>query len=501
MKRITQVTIVLAVCMAMPGWAAGSNIAKVPSDELVPPPPAVTADLPQPPRPPGLPVPQLAPAKAMVPVLTVDLTKPLTVEQALCVAFERNPDLRIAVDIARRSVGVVEEAKANFNPKFNGTITSIRQPSTSATFPGAPGKPDQSIVIQSAQSTTAAVVATLPLDISHRLAYTTDVARYQFDIQYLSLVAASERVIQNVKATYYEVLRAYGQQGVAQAAVDVAKAQLDNTKARFEAGAAPKFDVTTAEVNLANLNQQLIQAQTRTENARSLFNRALGIGIDTPTQVINVTPTIDVKTVDISANIATAEARRPEVRAGRSAIALNQRNVKLQQTGLKPSLSWNVNMGFNANATTFSNQNVNWQTSLVVSAPIWDGGITKARVAQARADVANAADTLDLTKLQVGLDVRTAALNVEEAAKRSESTTEAVALAEEALRLANVRYEAGIAVLVEVTNAESQLTQAQFNLVNAQYDYAIALAALQRATSTQPELNQVQLLEIERMHS
>lgn len=501
MKRNTLVTIALAVWMAMPAWAAGSNIAKVGSDELVPPPPALTADLPQPPRPPGLPVPQLAPAKAMVPVLTVDLSKPLTVEQALCVAFERNPDLRIAVDIARRAVGVVEEAKANFNPKFNGTITSIRQPSTSATFPGAPGEPSQTIEIQSAQSTTAAVVATLPLDISHRLAYTTDVARYQFDIQYLGLVAASERVIQNVKAAYFEVLRTYGQQGVAQAAVDVAKAQLDNTKTRFEAGAAPKFDVTTAEVTLANLNQQLIQAQTRTEIARSLFNRALGIGIDTPTQVINVTPTIDVKTVDISASIATAEARRPEVRAGRSAIALNARNVKLQQTGLKPSLNWNVNMGFNANATTFSNQNVNWQTSLVVSAPIWDGGITKARVAQARADVANAADTLDLTKLQVGLDVRTAALNLQEAAKRSETTAEAVALADEALRLANVRYEAGIAVLVEVTNAESQLTQAKFNLVNARYDYAIALAALQRATSTQPELNQVQLLEIERMHS
>ena len=84
---------------------------------------------------------------------------------------------------------------------------------------------------------------------------------------------------------------------------------------------------------------------------------------------------------------------------------------------------------------------------------------------------------------------------LEEAAKRTRTTAESVALAEEALRLANVRYEAGIAVLVEVTNAESQLTQARFNEVNALYDYAIALADLQRATSSQPEIEKLRLVD------
>lgn len=500
MKRTCLVPIILIMCTAMPVWAKDAQIPKVPSDELILPPPALTVGLIQPPKP-GLPVPPLAPVKTMVPVLTVDLTQPLTIDQALCVAFERNPALRIAVDQARRAVAVVDEAQANFNPKFNASVTYLMQPPATATFPASPGQPAQSVQIQNANSTTAAVNSTLPLDINKRLAYSTDIARYQFDIQYLNLVAQAETLIQNTKLAYYEVLRAKGQEDVAQAAVDVAKVQLDNSRDRFDAGAAPKFDVTTAQVNLANLVQQLLQAQTRAQSARSLFNRVLGIGINTPTQVVSVTPTIDVKTVDIDAGIAQAEARRPEVRAGRAAIALNQTNVKLQKTGLLPSLNINVNNIYNVSTTVFNSNNFNWQATAVLSVPIWDGGITKARVQQARADVKNAADTLDQTKLQVGVDVRTAALNVEEAAKRSESTTEAVALAEEALRLANVRYEAGIATLVEVTNAQSQLTQAKFNLVTAQYDYAIALAVLQRSTSTQSELNQVQLLEIQRMHS
>ena len=101
---------------------------------------------------------------------------------------------------------------------------------------------------------------------------------------------------------------------------------------------------------------------------------------------------------------------------------------------------------------------------------------------------------LERVKLGVAREVRVAALNLQEAALRTESTAQTVALAQEALRLANVRYEAGIAVAVEVTNAESQLTQARFNQVNAAYDYAIALAQLQRAASDQPEIVKLQLL-------
>jgi outer membrane protein TolC len=225
-----------------------------------------------------------------------------------------------------------------------------------------------------------------------------------------------------------------------------------------------------------------------------VLNRTLGVAVNTPTQVLDITPPVDIAQVDVESSINAAHERRPEVRAARTAIALNQRNVKLQRTGLLPSLQVGANAFYNVETTTFMSENVNWNAVLTLSVPIWDGGVTRARVQQARADVANAVDTLDQTRLEVGLDVRTAALNLEEASRRTQTTASAVVLAEEALRLANVRYDAGIATLVEVTNAESQLTQARFNFVNAQYDYAVALAQLQRATSTQPELNQLQLL-------
>ena len=104
-----------------------------------------------------------------------------------------------------------------------------------------------------------------------------------------------------------------------------------------------------------------------------------------------------------------------------------------------------------------------------------------------------ATDSLEQTKLGVAFEVRSAALTVQEAMERISSTADNVAMAEEALRLATVRYTSGYSVLVEVTDAESALTQAKYNLVRARYDYNIALADLQRSTATQPEMDKLQV--------
>ena len=106
----------------------------------------------------------------------------------------------------------------------------------------------------------------------------------------------------------------------------------------------------------------------------------------------------------------------------------------------------------------------------VLSFPIWDAGITRDKVDQAKANASKANNTLDQLKLSVALEVRSAALTVQEALDRVSTTAENVSLAEESLRLANVRYNAGISVLVEVLDAENALTRAKFNHVNAIYD-------------------------------
>jgi outer membrane protein TolC len=416
--------------------------------------------------------------------------KPITLDQALEIAFRQSPQLKAALAQVDRAKGGISEANANFNPKFNGELTHTRQgPTISFSVPGL-GTTD---VVQE-QNTTGVVSFLLPIDVSKKLGYVTDIAKYQFQLDYLGVLTASQKLIFDTKTAYYDILRAQGQEEVAQATVDVATARLKDASARYSVGSAPKFDVTRAQVDVANFNQQLIRAKSRVGIARAALNRVIGTDVNAPTEIVRSEITIENIKVDIGKSILDACVKRPEVQSAETVIGLSKKNVKLQRTGILPTLNASANYTYNFRLAGFSPTNQSWIALLNLKMPIWDGGVTRAKVDQANADVARSVQNLDSVKLGVGLDVKTAALVLQEGIERVATTSENVALAEEALRLATVRYNGGISTLVEVTDTESALTQAKTDWVNARYDYVLGLAGLERATGDQPELAKLQLL-------
>jgi OMF family outer membrane factor len=374
----------------------------------------------------------------------------------------------------------LDEAKAHTRPTVTAQGSTTWQGAEStATGQGSTYTPQVSTSL------------TMPLDISHQLQYGKDIATYQYQSQYLAMVSTAEQLVLSVKSAYFDLLRAVGQRNVAQAAVDNAQAQLTQTTAKFDAGTIPAFDVTSAEVNLANLQQQLLVADNQVRIAQTAFNRVLGIDVNTPIQIRGVDITVTNDAIDIPQRIQEAYARRPEVQAAQLGITQAQTSVNLQSSAKYPTISIGTGPTYNFNSNGI-NPGLSWQVSINASVPLYDGGQIRAKVRQAKADVQTSQETLLQTQLTVAQDVRTAALNVQQDAERTKTTARAVTLAEEAVNLAKLRYGAGLAVLVEVTNAETQLTQARNNAVNALYDYAVASAHLQRATSTQPELAALQ---------
>lgn len=409
---------------------------------------------------------------------------PLTVEQAIATAFANSPEIRIAAEQVRKAGGALDEAVAGFRPNLSAGGTHVRQgPKTSVTLPGM-----GSVEIVPGEQTSFTASLSAPIDAFGRLPRVKSVAGGALRIEQLKLQDTAEKLILDVKTAFYNLLRAQGQEEVARAAVDAATQRLANTEARFRAGTVAKFDVTRAEVEVANLTQRLIEAGAAVETARAALNRQMGIDPDTPISVIG--PDISIPPPEDPRPELVDEAlkRRPILEAARAGVELGESSVRLERMGRKPFLSATGLYNYDVNTSGFSGANESWRAILDLRIPIWDGGITSARVEQAAAQAAAARDAVRQAELAVALEVRTAALDLQQAAKRAATTQKNVELAEEALRLANVRYEAGLATLVEVTDAESSLTQARVNLVNAKYDYATALARLQRATSAQPEL-------------
>ncbi|HEX2948595.1 MAG TPA: TolC family protein [Armatimonadota bacterium] len=403
---------------------------------------------------------------------------PLTIEKSITIALQHNPALQMALNNIEKARGGVDEARARLNPTVTAQLSMTGQGSDAEATPTGQGV---SVFPQAGASIA------WPVDFFHQLRYALDISKYQYQSQYLSMVSTMEQLVLTVKTAYFDLLRACGQLTVAQTAVDDAQAQLKQTKDKYDAGTIASFDVTSAEVNVANLQQQLLVAQNQVRLAQTAFNRVLGIDVNTPTQIVGVDISVDAGNKDIPELIHEAYARRPEIQTAQLGITQAKTTVSLQKSSLYPTVSIGAGPTYYFNQDEF-NEHFSWQVGVSVSVPLTDGGVTHARVRQARADVQTSYDSVEQTQLTVAEDVRTAALNLDEATQRTQTTARAVSLAEEAVSLAKLRYGAGLAVLVEVTNAETQLTQARNNAVNALYDYAVASAQLQRATSTQPEL-------------
>lgn len=408
----------------------------------------------------------------------------LTLDQAITAAFKNSPEIRGKLAQIRRSQGALAETKTATKPAVTAEIDHTQQgPAVSISIPDV-----GTANISPAYNTTGKASLIMPIDISGRFRLISDLSSFQIELDKLTLETSAQSLIYDVKKSSLNFLRAKEAQKAAQASVDSSAARLKNTKAKYEAGSTPKFDVTRADVELANFQQRLISSRNAVSTARAALNTFLCIDVSEPTDIQSIDVQVNPPAMDITALTADAFAKRPDVRSVATVINLGKRNLKLQQTGTKPSASVVGTFNHNFKAAGFSGQKDSWMAIFAVQMPIWDGGVTRTKVDQAKAQIDISQDSLEQAKLGVALDVKVATVNIQDSTERITSAKSNVSLAEEALRLANVRYDAGISTLVEVTDAESALSEARFNYINALYDYATAIADLERSTYSQPEM-------------
>ena len=412
----------------------------------------------------------------------------VTLQEAINTALSNNKSIAIAQEKYVRSKALKRETMANALPQVKAQATqSWMGPVPTVTFPGSGGGASQTITLGSGHSTTAQIALSQLLDINGRISLATGALDLNERIQNLNLARTAQQVIFDVQNAYYNVLRAQGQRDVAQASVNSASERLKVAKAQFEAGTLPKFDVTRAEVEVANLEQTLISSTSLVDVQKAALRNVMG---SDPTQPIDIAPvSVNAQALNVTVDdsMKTAIAGRPEVQAAHAGVLLSKKVVAFAKREALPTLAATAAYNYNAETTTFQPNSLSWVVGVNASIPIFTGGAIRARVDEARSDEATAEAALDQAKLDVGQDVKTATLNLSDSYQRIQTVEKNVGQAEEALRLSQVRYQAGISLQVEVTDAETALAQARNNMVNATYDYATALAKYQRVTATQPE--------------
>jgi len=287
---------------------------------------------------------------------------------------------------------------------------------------------------------------------------------------------------------YYDILLAAEQIGVQQASVILLEKELEDTTRRFEAGTVPRFNVLRAEVELANARPRLIRARNDYRIAKNNLANQLGYNVpkdvweDIPLQLAGQ---FDSRPYEIELPLAITRAlnQRPELGALRKTEQIRQEDIQVARAGHLPSAQ--IFAGYGSRSSQFSSdlsRDVSgWNAGAQFTWDIFDGFFTRGRVQQARALHDRARYDLEDTTRRIELEVRTAYSNFIEAKEVLGSQKKVVEQAEEALRLANARAEAGTGTQLDVLSAQTALTEARLTQVQALHDYDVARVRLDRA--------------------
>ncbi|MGI4789831.1 MAG: TolC family protein [Janthinobacterium lividum] len=282
------------------------------------------------------------------------------------------------------------------------------------------------------------------------------------------------------KNLFFNLLLTQSQVATQTEQVTYAQENVRITQQRLIQGIVSRFDVLTAETALSTARQFLISSEDSRDLAQANLSYLLGTDPDQPLTL--ETPPLPslTQTVNLKQSTQTALSHRPEIRQGSSNIQEAQRLVRLAGSTLLPTVSL-VASGLQTTTASVTSPRSYATLGAQINLPLDDGGATRSRVRSARIDVQTQALTLEELKLNVALEVRQATLNIRNAQAQVGAAQTGVTQAQEAVRLAYLRYQGGLGTFLDVLNALAQLAATRNNLSSAEFFYQISLAQLVRA--------------------
>ncbi len=413
------------------------------------------------------------------------LARPLSLADCENIALAQNAVILKAKDDLEASQGVVIQTRAVALPHLKAAGQyQDEEKSLVQTFPGISDQPHQNWnagiqLVQDIYAGGKMVAALRAASATKKQA----LAQYQTTLSDTLLL---------VRVAYYDVLLASQQIVVNEASVKLLQKELDDQQRRFDAGTVPHFNVLRAEVAVANAKPALIHARSQYRIAKNVLVNLLGYNL--PREVLEDIPMTLTDNFDTAPwNLALPDAiqqaleRRTELQDLRQQIKLQNLNVVSAKSGYKPTVAAfaGYNWVNNAFSTDLSDELDGWNVGGQVSWDIFDGALTAGKVKQAKALYHKSETELTDRSRQIELDVRTAYSDFIEAQEVLDSQSKVQEQAEESLREANARFNAGTGTQLDVLDAETSLTQARTTLVQAQHDYATARARLERAIGTE----------------
>lgn len=280
------------------------------------------------------------------------------------------------------------------------------------------------------------------------------------------LRAVEAQVLSDVISVYTAVRRDQEALRIGEENYNVLKRQLDETKARFEAGELTRTDVAQSEARLAASSASLAQARAQLDSSRAQYVAIVG---QTPT-ALDPVPGLPNLPVTFDAALDRAEANNPSLSAAKWAEAAARARVTQAKSGLGPRVTLGAGYATSAPTNDFNDLSSRdaATATLRVTMPLFSAGYNSSRVRQATEGYTAQKISVELARRNVVQNVSTAWANMAAARTATQANQEQVRAATVAAEGVKYEQQVGLRTNIEVLNAEQELRQAQLALINAQ---------------------------------
>ncbi len=312
-----------------------------------------------------------------------------------------------------------------------------------------------------------------------RTAGAIDAARSNREAADKVLTITRQELALRVKTAFYLLLAADKQAIAVRETVTAREHVYRQAQEFFAAGIRAKVDVARAEANLFAARTALIRAENNQQLARMELANAMGIASLVDRKPLEP-PLVTLTLPEQGQAQGDAVESRAELHQLAAVRSVADANLKTAKGSYLPVLSGTASVGY-ADRNFPPDGNI-WAVGLNLTVPLFSGFSSVEQVREATANIHAIEARQHNLKLQIGKEVESAWLGVNEATARIASTGKEVTAANESQTLAEGRYQEGVGSIIEVTDAQSQALEARTANIQAMYDYFIAKARLDRAS-------------------
>ena len=431
---------------------------------------------------------QLTVAQTSAFAQTAGLGVPLTLSEAITERLVNNPRIRAALSQTDASVARISEARSGLLPRVD-LIQSVGRTTNPMWAFGA--KLNQGIITtddfdparlndpEGISNFATTLSVTMPIYDQGKTWIGLSQAKLDKEATTLSAERVRQQVILEVVASYLGVRHSQENLEVVIQALETAKAHLRMVRSRLQSGLTVKSDLLRAEVHIAELEQERVEAQSQVNIARASLNAAIGADVDRSFDLVTPLEGSSATPGSLETWIRQSLENRPDLEQIRFEETMAQAEVKKAKAAHLPGVY--LSGSYDINSEDFSETADSYTVGAEVRFNLFSGLDLQSKVREAKAQVCHIQALIRQLELGIEVEVRRAFFQAQSASQRIGVANASMAQAEEGLRIVRDRYENGLLTIVNLLDAEVALKRARSNYLRSLYDFEVAIAQLNLA--------------------